>query len=143
MAEAILIDRLSKRGSASKILDITVDSAGTGAYHAGEPADERTITTCQKHGVPVTSIARRLTPEDYAKFDYILAMDESNLDTIRQRKPPSSKCSISLFGSYDSSAGRSRTIDDPYYGGRRGFEEAYEQCVRFADGFLDHLEKAE
>ena len=74
---------------------------------------------------------------DFDKFDYIFAMDRSNLselERMKQRKP-NSKAKVMLFGEY-SGAGRAEVISDPYYGGRQGFEKAYEQAARFSKNFL-------
>ncbi|BEJ12581.1 hypothetical protein CspHIS471_0210410 [Cutaneotrichosporon sp. HIS471] len=144
MAEAVLIAEAAKRPG----IIVTIDSAGTGAYHAGDGADDRAIAVCKNHGVPVDCIARKVESNDFAKFDYILAMDESNLQTLQTRKPRGSRAHITLFGNFEpdlalASPGarlRPGIIEDPYYGGRDGFEIAYDQCVRYARGFLDFLE---
>ncbi|WVQ98862.1 hypothetical protein IAU59_005993 [Kwoniella sp. CBS 9459] len=152
MAEAVLKHQISLRPELAERLDVRVDSAGTGAYHEGEEADDRTIAVCKKHGIPVTSIARAVVKDDFSKFDYILAMDQSNLQTLLQRQKSASKSSsqISLFGSFAPSvpdaqqgqpATKAQAIDDPYYGGRDGFETSFQRCTTFAEGFLDYLER--
>lgn len=113
-------------------------------------ANPRTIQTCKQHGIPCTSIARKVRDSDFTDFDYILAMDQSNLQALQARKPRGSKARLALFGTFDpdlllASPGsrkvRPAPIEDPYYGGRDGFETAYTQCVKFARGFLDFLEQ--
>ncbi|WVR05322.1 hypothetical protein IAU60_002336 [Kwoniella sp. DSM 27419] len=150
MAEAVLIHEIEQRPDLASRYDIRVDSAGTGAYHQGDDADERTVAVCKKHGIPVKSIARAATKEDFKTSDYILAMDQSNLQTLLHRQPSSSTAQISLFGSFAPSVpstaqGKSSTkaqaIEDPYYGGRDGFETSFRRCKEFAAGFLDHLER--
>lgn len=75
---------------------------------------------------------------------YILT---SSLQTLLNRQPASSRSHIALFGSFDPSLASSynpnkgRAIDDPYYGGRDGFDKCYEQCIVYADGFLDFVER--
>lgn len=73
-----------------------------------------------------------------------------SLETLLHRQPASSKSHITLFGSYDpslpqSAIGRPKTrapaIEDPYYGGRDGFDKSFESCVKFSNGFLDWLER--
>ncbi|WWC69276.1 uncharacterized protein I206_103214 [Kwoniella pini CBS 10737] len=146
MAEAVLKYEITQR---SLKFDITVDSAGTGAYHEGEEADDRTIAVCKKHGIKADSIARAVTKDDFNKFDYILAMDQSNLQTLLNRQPFTSKSKISLFSSFsnlipNSEKGLSKTksenINDPYYGGKDGFEISFKKCTEFSKGFLDYLE---
>jgi low molecular weight phosphotyrosine protein phosphatase len=81
--------------------------------------------------------ARKLRSSDFDDFDYIFAMDDSNLRDIQreQRKRPGSKAKVMLFGKY-SGTGELEVVDDPYYGGNHGFEKAYEQAVRFSRNFL-------
>ncbi|WWC89855.1 uncharacterized protein L201_004783 [Kwoniella dendrophila CBS 6074] len=150
MAEAVLKSEITKNESINSKFDIQVDSAGTGAYHEGEEADDRTIAVCKKHGINADSIARAVNKNDFTKFDYILAMDQSNLQTLINRQPSSSKSEISLFGSFSPSIptnqqGLSKTkaeaISDPYYGGRDGFEISFKKCQEFSKGFLDYLER--
>ncbi|WVQ78396.1 hypothetical protein IAT38_000482 [Cryptococcus sp. DSM 104549] len=150
MAEAVLKHQITIRDEAfSSRFDVRVDSAGTGAYHEGDSPDSRTVAVCKKHRVPIGGRARAVTKEDFAKFDYILAMDENNLQTLQRRKPANSKSHITLFGSFDPSLpaasigspkANAKEIDDPYYGGKDGFDTSFERCKRFGDGFLDWLE---
>ncbi|WWD09965.1 hypothetical protein V865_008096 [Kwoniella europaea PYCC6329] len=150
MAEAVLKHEITVHPTIKDKLDIHVDSAGTGAYHEGEEADDRTIAVCKKHGIKADSIARAVIKDDFNKFDYILAMDKSNLQTLLHRQPTSSPSQISLFGSFSPSIpiaqqGKSNTkaeaISDPYYGGRDGFESSFRMCTEFAKGFLEYLER--
>jgi low molecular weight phosphotyrosine protein phosphatase len=74
---------------------------------------------------------------DLDKFDYVFAMDRSNLSDLQhiQKSKPDSKAKVMLFGEYSGSS-KVEIVDDPYYGGRDGFETAYEQCTRFSRNFL-------
>ncbi|ORY24952.1 putative low molecular weight phosphotyrosine protein phosphatase [Naematelia encephala] len=152
MAEAVFKHQLSQRPTLTTHTDVLVDSCGTGAYHQGDDADERTVAVCRKHGVPISCTARALSKQDFSDFDYILAMDRSNLRTLQdrhRRSAPSSNPIISLFGSFDPSilqgkSTKAQEVEDPYYGGRNGFDECYKQCLRYSEGLLDVLEgKAE
>lgn len=73
---------------------------------------------------------------DFEEFDYVFAMDRSNLRDLQrlQQRKPNSKAKVMLFGEF--SGGKAEQIDDPYYGARNGFEIAYEQSVRFTKNFL-------
>ncbi|KXX77816.1 Low molecular weight phosphotyrosine protein phosphatase [Madurella mycetomatis] len=116
----------------------TIDSCGTGAYHVGEEPDDRTMSTLQAHGImDYIHTARKVNVSDFDKFDYIFAMDKSNLDDLKriQQRKPGSKAKVMLFGEY-SGTGKAEVISDPYYGGRQGFERAYEQATRFSTNFL-------
>lgn len=151
MAEAVLKHQVTLRPeSFSSKFDIRVDSAGTGAYHEGESPDSRTVAVCRKHNVPISGVARAVDKRDFQEYDYILAMDRHNLETLLHRQPASSKSHITLFGSYDPSLPQSAiglpktrapAIEDPYYGGRDGFDKSFESCVKFSNGFLDWLER--
>ncbi|KAK0653013.1 phosphotyrosine protein phosphatase I superfamily [Cercophora newfieldiana] len=115
-----------------------VDSCGTGAYHVGEEPDDRTMSTLEEHGIKdYAHAARKVNASDFDKFDYIFAMDRSNLADLQrmQQRKSGSKAKVMLFGEY-SGTGKSEAISDPYYGGRQGFEKAYEQATRFSENFL-------
>ncbi|TDZ71562.1 Low molecular weight phosphotyrosine protein phosphatase [Colletotrichum trifolii] len=116
-----------------------VDSCGTAAYHVGDPPDERTMETLEDHGIEdYVHAGRKISPSDFNKFDYIFAMDRSNLQDLQrlqQRGNPDSKAKVMLFGEF-SGGRRPEVVEDPYYGGSEGFAKAYEQCTRFSDNFL-------
>ena len=59
-------------------------SAGTASYHVGEFPDSRSTRTCTKYGVAVNHRARQVTEEDFLQFDYLLAMDTSNLEDLEE-----------------------------------------------------------
>ncbi|OBT99757.1 hypothetical protein VE01_02238 [Pseudogymnoascus verrucosus] len=119
-----------------------IDSCGTGAYHVGDSPDRRTMATLKAKGVKgYKHAARQLRPSDFQEFDYIFAMDSSNLSgtkRIQQLKAPNGKAKVLLFGEY-SGNGKVEQVEDPYYGGEEGFEVAYEQAVRFGTNFLEEL----
>ena len=81
----------------------------------------------------------QLSKKDFDEFDYIFAMDRSNLSDIQnlQRSNPGSKAKVMLWGEYAGEGNRTpEIVEDPYYGGREGFKVAYEQCSRFTGNFL-------
>lgn len=131
-----------------------IDSCGTGAYHVGDDPDSRTMQTLRKKGVTTyTHAARKFRPSsDFAEFEYILAMDDSNLEDLLDLRAREVKRKggeegvgrVMLFGDFGGKkrrGGRGEEVQDPYYGGREGFEVAYEQAVRFSKAFLESLEK--
>jgi len=130
MGHAVLAHEAKKRS-----LPVEVDSAGTAAYHVGEPPDERTVATCKKYSVPINHRARAVESSDFKNFDYILASDSANLSNLKSMAPKDSTAKIALFGSF----GDSKPIADPYYGGINGFEKAYDQCIQYSNGFLDQV----
>ncbi|KAI0134002.1 phosphotyrosine protein phosphatase I superfamily [Xylariales sp. AK1849] len=118
----------------------TIDSCGTGAYHAGDDPDDRTVATLESHGITdYTHAARKVRSSDFEDFDYIFAMDRSNLsDLHRWKKSPTSKAKVVLFGEYSGNT-KPEIVQDPYYGGKDGFEKAYTQVMRFSKNFLNEV----
>lgn len=118
-----------------------VDSAGTGAYHTGDPPDPRTLSTLEDNGiVDYDHAARKIQSADFTKFDYILAMDTDNLRDLHRMRQRVEKTDgdsqlgkLMLFGDFGGRKGE--TVVDPYYGANDGFDIAYEQMVRFSEGF--------
>ncbi|KAJ1953898.1 Low molecular weight phosphotyrosine protein phosphatase [Dispira parvispora] len=108
MAEAVFQSVIDKRNYSS---NFRVDSAGTADYHV-----------CK---------------QDFYEFDYILCMDESNLQDLRSIQPANSKAVVKLFGKYDSE--KDEIIRDPYYGGVDGFDYNFAQVTRCSHGFLKSL----
>ncbi|KAF8507206.1 phosphotyrosine protein phosphatase [Russula emetica] len=116
-------------------IDLTVDSAGTAAYHVGEEPDDRTIAVCKKYGVSISHGARQVSQKDFHNFTHILASDRSNLNNLLSIKPGDSTAEVKLWGSYHDG----EPIPDPYYGGAKGFEDTYQQCVKLSNAFLNTL----
>lgn len=137
-AEAVFKVRAEQRG----VLDfLEIDSAGTAAYHAGEPPDGRAQQAAERRGYDMANIrARRVSTEDFQQFDYVLAMDEENLLSLQrlQDQTPGSGCTLRLFLDYLAHAS-TRSVPDPYYGGQQGFEHVLDLCEQASDGLLDAL----
>ena len=133
-AEGVLRVMASRRGVA-----VDIDSAGTGAWHAGNPPDARMIKAAGARGYDLTrQRARKVALSDFFEFDFLLAMDLSNQADLLEMAPPNRTCDIRLF--LDFAAGDERETPDPYYGSAGGFEHVLDLIERGADGFLDHLE---
>lgn len=134
LAEAVFADFVKKVGYSSKFENI--DSCGTGAYHAGDSPDDRTVAVCRQNGIPITGSARKVRLDDFDKFDWIFGMDSTNVRNLRSMQPKGSKAKVHLFGDFDDK----KAIADPYYGADNGFQTSYEQCVRYSRAFLNHLD---
>ena len=133
MAEAVFQHRVNEAGLGDSI---TVDSAGTGSWHVGEPAHSGTRNVLKKHDIPYNGRARQLERRDFARFDYILTMDESNLRNVERMKPNDSETVTQRF--MDFAPGEAiREVPDPYYDGR--FEAVYQLVTAGAEGLLDHI----
>jgi protein-tyrosine phosphatase len=119
---------------------IEIDSAGTAAYHAGEPADERSAATARERGVVLTSIARQFDARDFERFDYVLAMDRENLTALDELATgDGDRDRIALLRHFDAARGDETDVPDPYYGGPRGFDRVFEICESGCIGLLAHI----
>ena len=128
-AEAVLRAKASSR--------FLVDSAGTHAYHVGEPPDKRAIYAAQKRGYDLSSLrARQVSVADFEQFDLILAMDRKNLATLRQQCPDEHTAKLALFLQYAEGISLDE-VPDPYYGGTQGFEQVLDLCENAVQGLLN------
>ena len=135
-AEGVFRKYVADAGLVDKI---HTDSAGTHAYHSGEPADRRAQAAASRRGFSLEGIrARRVTDADYEHFDYILAMDEDNLVVLRERAPESRLNKVSLFLEFAESR-RETEVPDPYYGGAAGFERVLDLVEEASRGLLETL----
>lgn len=121
----------------------SVDSAGTAAWHTGEPPDPRMRMTAESHGVKYSGTARQVRALDFEKFDWIIAMDGSNKrDLMDLAASEEQKRKIRLLREFDP--GKDDTdVPDPYYGGAEGFEHTYGIVERSVHGLLETLEAGE
>jgi protein-tyrosine phosphatase len=118
---------------------INVDSAGTHAYHAGEPPDPRAQRAAQRRGIDLSRLrARRIAPTDFEEFDLILAMDRENLEELHTACPERHRHKIDLFMRYARSFDTDE-VPDPYYGGEKGFDVVLDMVEDAAQGLLETL----
>jgi protein-tyrosine phosphatase len=137
LAEAIFKHKIKERGW-NDVFE--ADSCGTGNYHLGSQPDHRTIANARKNRVPIDHCARQILDNDLESFDYILAMDASNLRNILSL--PNSylfREKIMLFRDFDTSQ-KGAEVPDPYFGDEDGFQEVFEIVDKAMENFLDHLE---
>jgi low molecular weight phosphotyrosine protein phosphatase len=120
-------------------LDIMLETYFFKSFYIQKCADSRTIDICIKNNVAINHSARQLCTKDFTTFDYILCMDESNLENVLAKKPQNCKAKIQLFGDYDAQAHGDKIIKDPYYGGMDGFQKNFQQVSRCSIGLLVHL----
>jgi protein-tyrosine phosphatase len=116
-----LAEAAFRRAAAEIGLDVDVDSAGTGGWHAGEPPDRRAQAIARAHGIDISSYrGRRVSAADFARFTHIVALDRENLATLAHMRPHNAPAELSLMLDHvDGRAGE--PISDPYYGGDDGF----------------------
>ena len=115
---------------------IQVDSAGTHAYHVGEPPDARAAEAALRRGVDLSpQKARRVAPVDFVEFDYVLAMDRSNYEDLSAQCEPGELSKLRLFLEFAPDLGV-HEVPDPYYGGATGFERVLDMIEEAAQGLL-------
>lgn len=115
---------------------IRVDSAGTHAYHIGEPPDRRAQNAARRRGVDLSTLtARQVYDSDFHEFDYILAMDQANLENLRQRCPDEHRHKLHLFLDFAPDQTEDE-VPDPYYGNRSGFDRVLDLTDAAARGLL-------
>ena len=116
-----------------------IDSAGTSAYHIGEPADRRMRKHASRRDVQLNSRSRQFRRDDFKNFDYILAMDGSNYrDIIFLDRSGEHQEKVSLMTDF-STAHKDMDIPDPYFGGAAGFEDVLDILEESCRGLLDTL----
>ena len=135
-AEGVFRDLVESRGLGA---GITIDSAGTLDYHAGEPPDTRAQEAARERGVEIgRQRARKAVAEDFSRFDYVLAMDRTNRSTLAGLCPPGEEHRLRLFTEFCREAG-SGDVPNPYYGGPGGFERVFDMIEEGCQGLLDHI----
>ena len=123
-AEAVFRARAAGQG-------ILIDSAGTGAWHAGQGPDPRSRTEGESRGYSFAGqAARKVRVQDFYDFDFILAMDASNLSDLKSIRPKDGTAMLSLFRPDGSD------VPDPYYGGPEGFSNVVDLIEAASDYWL-------
>ncbi len=133
-AEAIFLHKIHHRGIADKYF---VDSAGTGGWHVGRPADSRMRAAAKRRGIVISSIARQIDLQDFENFDLILTMDSDNFKDV-SRLAKQTKVNIKPMLSYAKSDGIV-DVPDPYYGGESGFEDVLNLLDEACEGLIEDL----
>lgn len=136
-AEAIFKQLTLRKGLEKRF---EIDSAGTSAYHVGEPADKRMRAHAKKRGYNLTGISRKFNPvHDFDRFDLIIAMDNEHIFSLNRRarneadlKKIHKMTDFRKVWDYDE-------IPDPYYGGEEGFELVLDLLEDSCEGLLEKL----
>ena len=136
-AEGVFRDKVKQADLEDKI---SIDSAGTHAYHVGNPPDERAQEAALKRNVDLSmQRARRVDVSDFPAFDYIVAMDESNRENLLSICPEGYEDRVHLFLDFANS--KEIEVPDPYYGQGRGFEIVLNLIEDASDGLLKHIKE--
>ncbi|MDX8391611.1 MAG: low molecular weight protein-tyrosine-phosphatase [Mariprofundaceae bacterium] len=136
VAEFVVRNRATECGIDGQFI---FDSAGTGDWHIGNPADTRMLRTALNRGVDMHAHrAMQVTEGNIGKWDWLIAMDENNrLDLLDMGADENKLLMMRQFEADNPNA----PVPDPYYGGEQGFEEVFDIMLRNADPILDKLSK--
>lgn len=140
-AEAVFTGLVKKNGVSHQF---EIDSAGTTAYHVGQPADRRMQSHAIKRGLNLASISRKFYADtDFDRFDYIIGMDDENIfDLKKMARNETDLNKISKMTAYSKEM-KYDEVPDPYYGGGAGFELVLDLLEDACEGLLDEILKGE
>ena len=133
-AEAVFLNLVEARGLSDRF---HVDSAGTGGWHAGEPADSRSREEGVRRGFDLLTTARQVHDGDWEAFDLLVCMDQDNATLLSERGAPNEKVRLLLEWHPDS---EHREVPDPYDGGADGFVHMYDLIEAACGRLLEELE---
>jgi len=135
-AEGVMQHIVNEEGLENYFL---IDSAGTSAYHIGEPANQHSQIVANRHGITLRSTARRFEQFDLSYFDLILAMDNENLEDLKLLDEYSEyRDKMQLLRDFDTEPDDGQ-VPDPYFGGKQGFENVFEVVRRSCQNLLEEL----
>ncbi len=138
-AEGVFLHQLAAEGLEERFL---VDSAGTGGWHVGKPADRRMRAAASRRGIELPSRARQLERADLTRFDRILTMDDANLAAVRSlARELGERPDLALIEPMlrHCRSFQAREVPDPYYGGADGFEQVLDLLEDACSGLLETL----
>lgn len=120
---------------------VSIDSAGTHAYHIGSPPDRRSQAAALQRGVDLSQqVARHFDVADFDRFDYVLVMDHDNLQILNALCPEDHAQKLSLFLRFAPQLNEDE-VPDPYYGGGRGFERVLDLIEAASEGLLADIRR--
>jgi protein-tyrosine phosphatase len=141
LAEGVFRHLVQERGLDGRF---RIESAGTGAWHVGEPPDRRAAEVARRHEVSLEGqCARQVRPSDFHDFDYVIAMDRDNLRELNRLRAAGGTgdgpgdATLLLLRDHDPEGGGD--VPDPYFGGDEGFDRVFAMVRRSAEALLDHL----
>lgn len=137
-AEGVFRLVVEEAGLADQVM---IDSAGTHAYHIGEPPDTRAQTAAASRGIDLSGLrGRKVNARDIEKFDYVLAMDQDNYSHLSALSPGQLRSHIRLLMDYAPEC-RHDEVPDPYFGGSGGFEHVLDMITEASHGLLGEIRK--
>lgn len=138
-AHGVMQHKIEEQGLTDRV---EIDSAGTHAYHVGEKSDSRSRAVAKSKGIDMEYIrARKVSVLDYDEFDFILAMDEDNLELLKYYAPDNYTARVQLFldFAYQADTVSEVIVPDPYYGGDDGFEHVFDLVDKGCDALIAEI----
>ncbi len=137
-AEGVFRALVNEQGLSDRI---SADSCGTSTWHIGSPPDNRARGEAKRRGISIDGLrARALKPDDFDIFDYILAMDSSNLLNLEATCPDVHRVKVRLLLEF-APGHPEREVPDPYYGGAEGFAQVFDMIDAAAAGLLADIQR--
>ncbi|BBP46275.1 phosphotyrosine protein phosphatase [Thiosulfatimonas sediminis] len=137
-AHAVFRQLVKDQGLAQQI---EVDSAGTGAWHVGNPPDKRATQVAEARGIAMRDLrARQVDFGDFYQYDYVLAMDNSNYRNLYEMALPEHREKIHMFLQFSEDFTETE-VPDPYYGGPDGFDYVFDMVQSASNGLLAQIKK--
>jgi len=132
-AEGVFRDLVSREGLPDHI---KIDSCGTSDWHIGGKPDDRARAEAKTRGISLENLrARQIAPDDFKTFDYVIGMDDQNIETLSAQCPKEYIDKVHLFLSF-APALNAREVPDPYYGGPDGFRDVFDMIGAASEGLL-------
>jgi protein-tyrosine phosphatase len=135
-AEGVFLHLLAGAGL---LQQVSVSSAGTGAYHVGSRPDSRALATARRRGIELPGRAEHFQAKDFERFDYVIALDRNNERDLRALSRGRFDEKIVLLRDFDPAGAKGLDVPDPYYGAAEGFEEVLDLCEQACRGLLQTL----
>lgn len=141
LAEGVFRQMLERDGLDAAV---EVDSAGTGSWHVGEPPHPESTAVAARRGVRLSGSARQVEPSDLGRYDYVVAMDGSNMAELRRmaEDTPGASARLHRLREFEPAPSEAELdVPDPYGGGARGFERVHDVVEEACAGLLDHIRR--
>lgn len=137
MAHGVLRHKINQLG-----LDVTVESAGTSAFHAGEAPDQRATATLLEKGIDISDLrSQQIISSDFNTYDYIITMDEENQRNCQRIAADAGSSNQPQMLMNFAQPKQDISVPDPYYGGQQGFENVYQMVDLATDKLIEELQK--
>ncbi len=138
IAEVVMRRLVDDAGLSSAV---EVDSAGTGDWHVGDPADRRAVTALYDGGYDGRAHRARVFEAGWLDGrDLVLALDRGHLLELRAlARTEAQRDRVRLLRSFDPTAPQGAEVADPYFGEARDFAEVLDQVERACRGLLEDV----